>query len=256
MIQYCGRTDVGRRRIRNEDNILVAHGVLVVCDGIGGHQAGDVASRTAVDAIAGFIGRSEEGRAVTWPYGFDPSLSYGANRLRTAIKLANRAIFTRAASGNDYAGMGTTVAAALVATNKARFTYAHVGDSRIYLISGGRILQLTRDDSFANSVWADADAAGARAVMKHVLTKALGAAAEVEFDVAERALRTGDVVLLCSDGLTNMLADRSILEIVTAYAGHLERACDELVAGANAHGGHDNISAILLRYGPLVADDT
>src|SRR5712691_5556672 len=117
MIQTCSRTHVGRRRARNEDSILVADGLLVVCDGIGGHQAGDVASRLAVDTIAGFIGRSEEPRAVTWPYGFAPSLSYDANRLRTAIKLANRAVFTRAASGNDYAGMGTTVAAALVATD-------------------------------------------------------------------------------------------------------------------------------------------
>ena len=254
MSQYCGRSDVGRRRARNEDNILVADGVLVVCDGVGGHLAGDVASRTAVDEIAGFFGGSKEERAVTWPYGFDPSLSYDANRLRTAIKLANRGIFTRAASANDYAGMGTTVAAALIGTEKPRFTYAHVGDSRIYLIRGGRILQLTRDDSFTNSAWADSDAAGAGTVMKHVLTKALGASAEVEFDVAEHDLRDGDIVLLCSDGLTNMLDDRSILEIVTAYAGHLERACDELVAGANAHGGHDNISVILVRYSPLVTD--
>src|SRR5207245_5020600 len=128
------------------------------------------------------------------------------------------------------------------------FTYAHVGDSRIYLIRSGRILQLTRDDSLANSVWADADAAGAGTVMKHVLTKALGARAEVEFDVAEHDLRAGDMVLLCSDGLTNMVDDRSILEVVTASAGDLERACDALVAGANANGGRDNISVILLRY--------
>ena len=130
MIQYCGRTDVGRRRIRNEDNILVAHGVLVVCDGIGGHQAGDVASRTAVDAIAGFIGRSEEGRAVTWPYGFDPSLSYGANRLRTAIKLANREVFRTSEERPECAGMGTTLTTALV--DQAHVLFSNVGDSRLY----------------------------------------------------------------------------------------------------------------------------
>src|SRR5215510_142147 len=96
MIQFCGRTDVGRRRHRNEDSILVGDGILVVCDGMGGHQAGDVASRIGVDTIGTFINRSGADPDLTWPYGFDPSLSFDANRVRTAIKLANRAIFTRA----------------------------------------------------------------------------------------------------------------------------------------------------------------
>ena len=234
MIQFCGRTDVGRRRHRNEDSILVGDGMLVVCDGMGGHQAGDVASRLAVDTIAGFISRSEADPDLTWPYGFDPSLSFDANRIRTAIKLANRAIFTRAAAEDEYAGMGTTVVATLVAADDARFTYGHVGDSRIYIIRGGRVLQLTRDDSLANSAWADSGLLGVRV--------------EVEFDVAAHDLQAGDTVLLCSDGLTNMLDDHAILEIVTRHDGHLEKTCDQLVDGANARGGRDNISAVLLRY--------
>lgn len=248
MIQYCGRTDVGRRRARNEDSILVADGLLVVCDGMGGHQAGDVASRIGVDTIGGFVSRSEADPELTWPYGFDPSVSVDANRIRTAIKLANRAIYTRAAAEDEYAGMGTTVAAALVGgAEETRFTYGHVGDSRIYLIRGGRMAQLTRDDSLANSAWADADA-GVGTVMKNVLTKALGVRPEVEFDVAAHDLLPGDVVLLCSDGLTNMLDDAAILEILGRDIEHLEKACDELVAGANAHGGRDNISVLLLRH--------
>jgi protein phosphatase len=245
MIQFCGRTDVGRRRHRNEDSILVTEGVLAVCDGMGGHQAGDVASRIAVEAIGMFISRSGDDPDLTWPYGFDPSLSFDANRIRTAIKLANRAIFTRAAAEDEYAGMGTTVVATLVAPDDARFTYGHVGDSRLYLFRGGRALQLTRDDSLANSAWGDAEEAGA---MKNVLTKALGVRGEVEFDVASHDLRIGDMVLLCSDGLTNMLDDGGILEIVGRYDGHLDKTCDQLVDGANARGGRDNISAILLRY--------
>ncbi|OLD37214.1 MAG: hypothetical protein AUI57_11690 [Candidatus Rokubacteria bacterium 13_1_40CM_2_68_8] len=249
MIQLCGRTDVGRRRHRNEDSILVGDGILAVCDGMGGHQAGDVASRIAVDTIAGFISGSGADPDLTWPYGFDPSLSFDANRIRTAIKLANRAIFTRAAAEDEYAGMGTTVVATLVAADDARFTYGHVGDSRIYILRDGRVLQLTRDDSLANSAWADSEEAGiGAAVMKNVLTKALGVRAEVEFDVAAHDLRAGDTVLLCSDGLTNMLDDHAILEIVTRYDGHLQKTCDQLVDGANARGGRDNISAILLRY--------
>jgi PPM family protein phosphatase len=245
MIQFCGRTDVGRRRHRNEDSILVSEGILAVCDGMGGHQAGDVASRIAVDAIGTFIGRSGADPDLTWPYGFDPSLSFDANRIRTAIKLANRAIFTRATAEDEYAGMGTTVVATLVAPGDARFTYGHVGDSRIYIIRGGRAVQLTRDDSLANSAWADAEEAGA---MKNVLTKALGVRGEVEFDVAAHDLQPDDTVLLCSDGLTNMLDDDAIIEIVGRYDGHLDKTCDQLVDGANARGGRDNISAILFRF--------
>jgi len=238
MIQYCGRTDVGRRRARNEDSILVGDGILVVCDGMGGHQAGDVASRIAVDTIGAFISRSEADPELTWPYGFDPSVSLDANRIRTAIKLANRAIYTRAAAEDEYAGMGTTVAATIIGRpDETRFTYGHVGDSRIYLIRGGRMLQLTRDDSLANSAWADADA-GVGTVMKNVLTKAV------------HDLLDGDVVLLCSDGLTNMLDDPSILETVARNDEHLEKTCDALVESANARGGRDNISVLLLRYRP------
>ena len=250
MIQYCGRTDVGRRRARNEDSILVGDGILVVCDGMGGHQAGDVASRIAVDTIGAFISRSEADPELTWPYGFDPSVSLDANRIRTAIKLANRAIYTRAAAEDEYAGMGTTVAATIIGRpDETRFTYGHVGDSRIYLIRGGRMLQLTRDDSLANSAWADADA-GVGTVMKNVLTKALGVRTEVEFDVAAHDLLDGDIVLLCSDGLTNMLDDPAILETVARNDEHLDKTCDALVESANARGGRDNISVLLLRYRP------
>ena len=245
MIQFWGRTDVGRRRHRNEDSILVTEGILAVCDGMGGHQAGDVASRIAVDTLGTFISRSGADPDLTWPYGFDPSLSFDANRVRTAIKLANRAIYTRAAAEDEYAGMGTTVVATVVAPTDARFTYGHVGDSRIYMVRGGRAVQLTRDDSLANSAWADAEEAGA---MKNVLTKALGVRGEVEFEVAAHDLQTGDMVLLCSDGLTNMLDDDAILEIVGRFDGHLDKTCDQLVDGANARGGRDNISAVLLRY--------
>src|SRR4030095_5440122 len=130
MIQSCGRTAVVRRRHRNEDSILVGDGMLVVCDGMGGHQAGDVASRIGVDTIGTFINRSGAAPDLTGPYGCAPRLSSDATRGRTAIKRANRAIFTRAAAEDEYAGMGTTVVATLVAADDARVTYGHVGDSR------------------------------------------------------------------------------------------------------------------------------
>jgi serine/threonine protein phosphatase PrpC len=147
MISFCGRTDVGRRRPLNEDAIFSGDNLFIVCDGMGGHKAGEVASQLAIDVIAGFVARSGEDSEITWPYGFHRSVSFDGNRLLTAIKLANRAVFRKGGSSDEYTSMGTTVAAMIVSRNRAQMTYAHVGDSRIYLMRGGTILQLTRDDS-------------------------------------------------------------------------------------------------------------
>jgi PPM family protein phosphatase len=249
MISFHGRTDVGRRRSLNEDTIYAGESLFIVCDGMGGHKAGEVASQLAIDVIAAFVKRSTEDPEITWPYGFHRAVSFDGNRLRTAIKLANRAVFRKAASSDDYTGMGTTVAAVVISRNKAQMTHAHVGDSRIYLIRGGVILPLTRDDSWANLSWEEGGNPDdtARVSMKHVLTKALGARDDVDFEVRDQELSAGDVVLLCSDGLTNMLPDQRILEIVSRRGADLEGACDELVAEANAQGGRDNISAVLVR---------
>jgi PPM family protein phosphatase len=139
--------------------------------------------------------------------------------------------------------------AALVASHRPYMTYAHVGDSRVYLVRSDAVTQLTRDDSWANLHAADEpEDEGLRSQMKNVLTKALGAREEVDFAVAEHELASGDIVLLCSDGLTNMLPDDRIQEIVLARSEDLEGACQELVSEANDRGGRDNISVILLRY--------
>jgi PPM family protein phosphatase len=248
VITFCGWMDVGRRRALNEEAILSGDNLFIVCVGMGGHKAGEVASQLAIDVIAGFVARSGEDSDITWPYGFHRSVSFDGNRLLTAIKLANRAVFRKGGSSEEYTNMGTTVAAILVSRNRRQMAYALVGDSRIYLIRGGTILQLTRDDSWANLSWEQGNLEDtARASMKHVLTKAVGAREDVDFEVADQELSEGDVVLLCSDGLTNMLEDRRILEIVTAHGRDLEVACDALVAATNAEGGRDNISAILVR---------
>ena len=248
MIAFHGETDIGRRRSLNEDTIHARDDLFLVCDGMGGHKAGEVASKVAADTIAAFVERSGEDPEITWPYGFDRQTSLDSNRLRTAIKLANRAVFRKSASSDDYAGMGTTVAAVLISRSRWMI-YAGVGDSRIYLIRGGAIVQLTRDDSWLNAAWeGPAPDESVLASMKNVLTKALGARDDVDFEVAVRELSEGDVVLLCSDGLTNMLTDAQILKVVAARGSDLEAACRDLVAAANAGGGRDNISAVLLRY--------
>jgi len=247
MISAYGQTDIGQRRTLNEDCILVGSDLFVLCDGMGGHKSGEVASALAADVVSGFIRRSAEDTELTWPYGFDPQISYAANRLHTAIKLANRAVFRKAASGEDYTGMGTTIAAVLAQPGGARITYASVGDSRIYLVRDGRMTQLTRDDSWA-AVWQgegnDSDATGP---LKNVLTKAVGAREDVDFEVRDLEIESGDIVLLCSDGLTNMVPDSTILNLVTANGDDLEAACRALIDCANAQGGRDNISVILIR---------
>jgi protein phosphatase len=147
--------------------------------------------------------------------------------------------------------MGTTVVTVLLPPGEAMMTYAHVGDSRIYLVRNGVMLQLTRDDSWANVAWGGAgedDSNAANSSMKNILTKALGARDEVDFDVVDQALSDGDIVLLCSDGLTNMLPDRRILEIAMRHGSDLEGASRELVDEANAQGGRDNISVILVQH--------
>jgi len=246
MVVSFGHTDIGRRRPINEDTIYVRDGLLIVCDGMGGHKAGEVASELATEAIANFIRRSAEDPELTWPYGYDTTLSYDANRLNSAIKLANRAVYRKAASADDYTGMGTTVAAVLMPSNRREITYAHVGDSRIYLVRGAVMAQLTRDDTWSNLSWAgEAESDLARGAMKNVLTKALGAREDVEFEVTTRPLHGDDLVLICSDGLTNMISDDRIVEIVAAQRRNLEAACHALIAAANAEGGRDNVSVIL-----------
>jgi PPM family protein phosphatase len=252
VITYHGETHIGRRRALNEDAIHADDDLFIVCDGMGGHKAGEVASRIATDTIATFIRRSDEDPEVTWPFGFRWQASLDANRLRTAIQLANRTVFRKAGSSDDYTGMGTTVAVALISRGGARMTYANVGDSRIYLIHGDGIRQLTRDDSWLNLAW-EAGAAGTlddstRASMHNVLTKALGPLQDVDFEVAEQKLNEHDTILLCSDGLTNMLSDRQILDVVASGGLDLEGSCRALITAANEAGGRDNISAVLVRY--------
>jgi PPM family protein phosphatase len=248
MLVAHGETDIGKRRKINEDSIFAARGLFVVCDGMGGHKAGEIASSLAVETIVRFVERSDEDRELTWPFGFNPRQSFNGNRLRTAIKLANRAVLRHANSADAYTGMGTTVVAAVISPGDSRMTYANVGDSRVYLIRQGALQQLTRDDSWANLDWSGVDdPASTTSTMKNILTKALGARDDVDFDVGEQPLTDGDMVLLCSDGLTNMVPDPQILELV-AGADDVATICRRLVAAANDQGGRDNISVILAQY--------
>ena len=177
-LRASGCSDRGPVRRTNEDAWSVDEdlGILVVADGMGGHAAGEVASRLAVEALLGFLRRTSEDADISWPYGIDAQLSLNANRLRTAVHLANRRVFREAENHDDYTGMGTTIAAALVSGDL--LSLAHVGDSRIYHLTNGTLVQLTRDDSWAATVLgrpSEPQAAGTQS-MRHVLTNVLGRA--------------------------------------------------------------------------------
>jgi len=252
MLESFGQTDVGRRRKLNEDNYLVdpETNLFAVCDGMGGHNAGEVASKLAIETLAAFIRKSAgEEKDITWPYGLEANLSFEANRLKTAIKLANKKVFKAADNREEYTGMGTTVVAALVAGNV--LTVGSAGDSRCYLLSKGKLRQITRDDSWVSAAWAEGILSSdeiERHPLRNVITKAVGAKDTLEVEVAEHSLAAGDVTLLCSDGLHAMIGDDEILRALTPHPDSLPEAAGRLIAAANDAGGKDNVSVVLVRY--------
>jgi protein phosphatase len=252
MLEAFGKTDVGRRRKLNEDNLLIdreTH-LYAVCDGMGGHNAGEIASKMAIETLHAFIAKSHgEEKDITWPYGLEPALSFEANRLKTAIKLANKRVFKAADNREDYTGMGTTLVAVLV--NDSTLTVGSAGDSRCYMVRGGKLSQLTRDDSWVSAAWAEGILSSDeidRHPLRNVITKAVGAKDNIELETSEHKLQPGDLVLLCSDGLHAMIADDAILALLHPLPGSLEKAADALIGAANDAGGKDNVSVVLLRY--------
>ena len=252
MIEAYGQTDVGRRRKLNEDNFVVdtEANFFAVCDGMGGHNAGEVASKMAIETLAAFIRKSAgEEKDITWPYGLEKELSFEANRLKTAVRLANKRVFKAADNREDYTGMGTTVVAALVSDSV--LTVGSAGDSRCYLFRDGKLTQLTRDDSWVSAAWAEGILTSEeieRHPLRNVITKAVGAKEEIELDTVEHQLVKGDVIMLCSDGLHSMLNDDKIRAALTPVPAALEQAAARLIKAANDAGGKDNVSVVLIRY--------
>jgi protein phosphatase len=251
MLEAFGQTDVGRRRKLNEDNFLVdtEANLFAVCDGMGGHNAGEVASKLAIETLGAFIRRSHKEKEITWPYGLDVNLSFDGNRIKTAIKLANKKVFKAADNRDDYTGMGTTAVAGIV--NEDLLTVGSAGDSRCYVVSGGKLVQVTRDDSWVSAAWAEG-ILNAQEIERHplrnVITKAVGAKEDIEIDVVERKLLTGDLVLICSDGLHSMISDEKIQAALVPVPASLEEGVAKLIAAANEAGGKDNVSVVLVRY--------
>jgi protein phosphatase len=251
VIDALGLTDPGPVRKTNEDCLFCdpALGLFIVADGLGGHAAGEVASSLAVETISGFIRRTEDDGEFSWPYGFDPELTFAGNVLRTAVHLANRRVFRAAERNDEYTGMGTTVVAALVSGR--RLAVVNAGDSRLYLFCNGRLTQLTHDDTWAATLLAaqDGDEAGgspARST-RHVLTNVVGAREETEVHIVERDMVRGDVILLCSDGLHGVVDDETLCGLL-AGGGTPADIAAKLIKAALDRGGRDNITAVVARY--------
>jgi len=233
-----GKTDRGLVRPGNEDHIYINEKLrlVAVADGMGGHSAGETASKLAVGIIRDYF---QKGRQATGA--FDASYSETTNRLKTAVMLANKAVYEAAQSSPELRGMGTTIAAAMLEEN--RLGYVHAGDSRIYLVRSGSIEQLTDDHSFAGDNGVHPERA-ALPGMKNILTRAVGIEPDVDADMGELTVFEGDLLLLCTDGLYNMVSEEEILQIVLR-AGNVRAASEILIDTANENGGMDNISAIV-----------
>lgn len=248
MLIAHGATHAGKVRPHNEDAIFSApeRGLFVVADGMGGVNAGEVASAMAVDAIASFVAQSDGDAGSAWPFGIDERLSHQGNLLRTAVKLANRAIFQASEQHPEYSGMGTTVAAVIVDRHNA--TICGVGDSRVYLVGNGSITQLTKDQTWVETLRTrdpsiDAETL-ARHPMRHVLTSVVGGQPEVEVPITEHTLAPGERLLLCSDGVYGGVSDGQLRDL--CGAGTVEAAANAIVAKALDVDGRDNISALVV----------
>jgi serine/threonine protein phosphatase PrpC len=250
-ISADAQSDVGRKRKGNEDALCLndEQRLYVVADGMGGHAAGEVASRVAVDAIAEFVELTGGNQEITWPFGLDETISYEGNRLKTAVRHANTRVIEATRESAEYEGMATTVAAVLVDGDIANL--AHVGDSRIYLWNGESIEQLTRDHSWVNEQIENGAISPEQArshPLRNVVTRALGGRADLVVDIQSRRMAPGDMLLLCSDGLTTMVPDDGIARILRESEGDVARAASALVSEANERGGEDNITVVLLKF--------
>lgn len=249
-LEFAAKTDTGLVRSQNEDAIAISpvHGFALLADGMGGYNAGEVASRIAIGVTKNTL---EEGFARMQPHPVDAFRQRNKQRHQLvveAIQRANIAILDAAREEPEYKGMGTTLVAAVF--RGERLTIAHVGDSRAYRFRQGEIQQITRDHSFLQEQ-IDAgliDAESARfSQNKNLVTRAVGVAAAMEVEIHDHQTKAGDIYLLCSDGLSDLLATQEISEILVSNQQSLEAACEALVHRANDNGGFDNISVVLVR---------
>jgi PPM family protein phosphatase len=249
-ITFAGKTDVGLVREANEDAIqlLPRKNLFLVCDGMGGHNAGEVASRTACDVIATlydkFYDRLLQDEQVRLPRVFPPSTDV----LIKAVRIANHTVYRMAAENPSFSGMGTTIVA--TAVEKDILTLLHVGDSRIYRFADNTLTPLTIDHSWAAELEQSEQISAEEArnlVNRNVITRALGVKENVEIDVAVRKIAENDIYIMCSDGLCGFVDDPDIKHVVAATNGDLDKIVNQLIQIANDRGGMDNVSVVAFK---------
>src|SRR5262244_3267031 len=230
-IEVAGQSHVGMKRNINEDSFLVMPEQRLYCvaDGMGGHFAGEIASKIAIDELAEFFRLTSTDSDVTWPFKMDKARNYDENRLATGIKLANARIFETASGDPNYRGMGTTIATVHFAESSVY--YGHVGDSRVYLYRDGKLSLMTEDHSLLND-YLKAKKLSPEEIEalphKNVIVRALGMKDTVQIDIVRLDPVDRDVFLLCSDGLSGMVADSNIQKTLM-QAAELQSACSQLI---------------------------
>jgi PPM family protein phosphatase len=247
----AGLTDVGRQRKHNEDTVLIRPelGLFAVADGMGGHNAGDVASKLAATSLGNFFEATHTATGVApvdLPEDYD-DMPPAARRLAAGVRKANHDVFTISSTYQQHHGMGSTMVAIHVRST-GEIHIGHVGDSRAYRIRDGEIVQLTRDHSLINDALEmkpDLLPEEIARLPKNIITRALGMKDAVKVDIRSERAEPGDVYMLCSDGLTGMVPDQQILEVV-GLTDDPQEACELLIAEANDAGGTDNISALII----------
>jgi PPM family protein phosphatase len=250
-LRYAGNTNVGKKRKHNEDNFVMVpeHNMFVVADGMGGHNAGEVASEITVRTMASFFKESIPDKDYTWPFKGDAAETEETNRLVAGVKLSNLRIYEAQASDIQKKGMGTTVVALAFDTDHA--VTGHAGDSRVYRIRGEEILQVTEDHSLLNNYKKIAKLTEEEIENfphKNVIVRALGMKADVDVEVNRLPLEPGDIYLLCSDGLTGEVTDQDLLDTVSEHRDDLDAAVESLIQQACDNGGRDNVTLIIASY--------
>lgn len=237
-------TDTGRVRKINEDsyyNDPEQMGLYIVADGMGGHLAGEVASSLAVDTISGLLKDTLMGG--------NSRASYIEDAIRDAVVKTNKTVYDLATSKSDYSGMGTTVVVCILKKNHLHV--AHIGDSRAYLLREGVLKQLTTDHSLVQELLSKGRITEEEAVdhpRKNILTRALGTDPAVEVDTKDIALKSGDIIILCTDGITNHVDPQEIKDFATGNSP--EMACQEMIGLANDRGGFDNMTVMIIENTP------
>lgn len=251
MIESAAASRIGPQHAVNEDSYILADDVrlYIVADGMGGQNAGEVASGLTVELVSNFVRQSEDSDEITWPFGVDSTLSLNGNRLRTAVKLANRKVWKQADDQEKYLGMGSTIVAAIF--DGERLTVCSAGDSRAYRIRGGEIEQLTEDDSWVQVALSQGLTTAEQArnhPMRNLITKAIGAEESIDPQLVEEAVAEGDLYILCSDGLFKALDDATLLQCVNEHDG-LPQVADRMIEMAANNGADDDVTVLIIRPG-------